>query len=304
MNAHLSGCIAAACVLCAVVFLTDPAFAQGNAPEITIVGRGTDPVRVFVDGVEVRTLGRGTPITQRKRATAPDASDAEAPSDEEELDEANGEDSGSDPEPGAAPPAPPASKEEVAPPRADLLRQIMQDELARTAVPTLPTDGRGRSLDRGGEADRGQRTYSGARGLDWGGEAAPANGGYTLPKGVELTDEEKRILTETRAQLKSQTWSGTGASSEGLTEEQLKIRQQLNQEVIDQAITRLPKKDRLRDRGKQKKNYRVNRGINPADTKVPIPPHLLQQPAARLPEKGPRAFRDRTEKSSASSERK
>ena len=51
MNAHLSGCIAAACVLCAVVFLTDPAFAQGNAPEITIVGRGTDPVRVFVDGV-------------------------------------------------------------------------------------------------------------------------------------------------------------------------------------------------------------------------------------------------------------
>jgi hypothetical protein len=151
----------------------------------------------------------------------------------------------------------------------------MQDELARTAVPTLPTDGRGRSLDRGGNADRGRRTYGGARGLDRGGEAAPANGGYTLPEGVELTDEEKRILTETRAQLKSQTWSGAGASSEGMTKEQLKVRQQLNQEVIDRAITRLPKKDRLRDRNKRTKNYRVNRGTNPADTKVPIPAHLL-----------------------------
>ncbi len=284
MNAHLSGYIAGACILCAIVFLTDPAFAQGNAPGTTIVGRGTDPIRIYVDGVEMRTLRRGTPITPRKRAAAPAASDAEAPLDEEEVDEADGEDSGSEPESGAAPPAPPASKEVVAPPRADLLRQLMQAELARTAVPTLPADGQGRSLDRGGEA-------------------APANGGYTLPKGVELTDEEKQILTETRAQLKSQTWSGTGASSEGLTEEQLKIRQQLNQEVIDQAITRLPTKNRLRDRNKRTKDYRVNRGTNPADTKVPIPPHLLQQPAARLPEKGPRAFRDRTEKSSASSER-
>jgi hypothetical protein len=179
----------------------------------------------------------------------------------------------------------------------------MQDELARTAVPNLRTDGRGRSLDRSSNADRGRRPYGGARGLDRGGEAAPANGGYALPKGVELTDEEKQILTETRAQLESQTWSGAGASSEGLTEEQLKIRQQLNQEVIERAVTRLPKKDRLRDRNTQKKNKRVKRGADPADTRLPIPAHLLQQPAPQLPKKGPRAFRDRTEKSSRSNER-
>ena len=56
----------------------------------------------------------------------------------------------------------------------------MQKKLARSALPNLPPDGRGRSLDRSGAA----------------------SGGVSLAEEVELTEEETRILNETRARIR------------------------------------------------------------------------------------------------------
>jgi hypothetical protein len=83
-----------------------------------------------------------------------------------------------------------------------------------------------------------------------------------------------------------------------MTDEQRQIRQQLNQEFIKQAIPSMPAS--VQDRSRRTSGNRVDRGKNPADIKVPIPEHLLQQPAPKLPERNPRAFRNRTERTSAS----
>lgn len=185
----------------------------------------------------------------------------------------------------------PGEAEEKAEPRMDLIRKALERDLTRSANPVLPPrSGAEVGLDTSVGGISPSRT-SAARQQTLGAEA----GLEPLP---ELTDEELKILEEVRQSLEAQSaprlpsWEDQEMQriNGEMAPEDVEKAQELRQDFLQRAAPQLP--PAAQERALKDRSDRVKRGIDPATVNVGVPQHLMQQPPPQLPQ----SVRDRKER--------
>ncbi|MEX2016432.1 MAG: hypothetical protein WD873_07305 [Candidatus Hydrogenedentales bacterium] len=184
---------------------------------------------------------------------------------------------------GDQPPAPTPAEEEKPEPRMDLIRKALERELTQTSQPVLPPrTGGGVELETGVGRITPTRT-SAAREGALGAEA----GADALP---ELTEEELKILEEVRQSLEAQSaprlpsWEDQEMQRVNgeLQPEDVEKALELRQDFLQRAAPQLP--PAAQERAREDASDRVKRGIDPATVNVGVPQHLMQQPPPQLPQ--------------------
>lgn len=181
------------------------------------------------------------------------------------------------------PPAPATGDEEKPEPRMDLIRKALERDLTQSANPALPPrTGAEVGLDTGVGRITPSRTSAARRGA-LGTEAAAE----AMP---ELTEEELKILEEVRQSLEAQSaprlpsWEDQEMQriNGEMTPEDVEKAQELRQDFLQRAAPQLP--PAAQQRALEDRSDRVKRGIDPATVNVGVPQHLMQQPPPQLPQ--------------------